>query len=89
MSQHVRYGCAIRANEGKTEVGRGREYKAPPPSADVSELVPPAFADPLPLFDKTALRVAFALFCFSKNSPTVIEDVEKRVVAEDVDRCAM
>jgi len=50
------------------------------------ELVPPPFLDPFLLL----LEPRSDIFLFSqKNRPIEIKDVEKRVIVEDVDGCAM
>jgi hypothetical protein len=82
MFQHVCHGSAICANETETEVGCGREYKMPPLLAHVGERIPPAafaalFSDTIPI------PVGLSI---SSNWSAVIENLDKRFIAENVDR---
>jgi len=53
--------------------------------ADPSKLVPPIFGLPSPTEQVNAVDITF----HQKNrQPTVVEDVEKGLIVEDVDTCA-
>ena len=60
MCEHICYGRATCTNETKAEVGGRPEYEVSPSSANLHELVPPAFAIPMtPLQD-----TPFVVFIF-------------------------
>ena len=63
------------------QVGCGAKDEASPSSADLCGLIPPPFVTPIPL------NIASFVFLEGAGS-TEMEYIEKRIVVEDVDKCA-
>ena len=60
-------------------------HEAPPFATDPSKFAPPMFALPSPTEQVNAVVITF----HQKNwRPAVVEDDEKRIIVEDVDKCA-
>lgn len=55
-----------------------------PSAADLSKLVPPTFALPSPTFQDNIVTVTL----LQKNWLAVVEDVEQRIIVEDIDKWA-
>ena len=87
MSQHVCNGRAFCAEKGETQVGCGPKYEVSPSPANVCEVVPPAFTDPmLP----PHLETIFVIVIFAKKRLSIkIKYTEKGIVVKDVDRWSM
>jgi hypothetical protein len=84
MCQHICNGRAFRTDKGNTQVGSRPKYEVSPPLADVCEFAPPTFADPFPTtpYDTSVITFVFT----QKKWPIEIEDVEKGIIIENVDR---
>jgi len=82
MGQHIRYRCARCTDKTKTQVGGRVENEDSPSSADLHELVPPAFTGPI-----TPPDVAKSILLEGTRSRKV-EDGEKSIIVEVVDGSA-
>jgi hypothetical protein len=82
MGQHIRHWCARRTNETKTQVGGRVENEDSPSSADLHELVPPAFSGPIPPYD------AAKSILLEGSRSRKIEYGEKSIIVEVVDGSA-